>query len=90
MATPRTRDINGSAGGMLLDSSSGAITGKIFTCVEVLEDDTVFSVLTNAAYSGTGHVALTSRTWKRGDRIWGVTSALTITSGVVMAHNRVK
>jgi hypothetical protein len=73
-----TLDRNGSAGGTLISSTTGALVGVAFSCVEILEDGTTFSVWTNKRYNGN---PLTGRTWKRGDRIWGLTTALTCTAG---------
>jgi hypothetical protein len=77
-----TSDKNGRAGGSYLTSAQGAQTGKKFFLIEVLEDGTEFSVLTNGVMDGAD---LTSRTWKRGDRIWGLTTAITVSAGEVLA-----
>lgn len=76
-------DRTGSEGGRLITSATGAVTGVQFSILEVLEDDTTFSVLTNGFYpSGAGvGETLISRTWKRGDRIGGLTTAVTVTAG---------
>jgi hypothetical protein len=84
--TFETIDQTGSAGGMLITSAQGAITNVRFGLVEILEDATTLTVWTNRKYKG---AALTSRTWKRGDRVGGLTTAVTVSAGAVLAHNRV-
>jgi hypothetical protein len=84
--TFETIDQTGSAGGMLITSAQGAITNVRFGLVEILEDATTLTVWTNPTYKG---AALTSRTWKRGDRVGGLTTAVTVSAGAVLAHNRV-
>jgi hypothetical protein len=78
-----TVDRNGINGGRLITSATGAVTGVNFTTVMILEDDTTFSTWTNLLYlSGAGiGQALTTRTWKRGDIVFGNTTALTCTAG---------
>jgi hypothetical protein len=76
-----TADRTGSEGGRLITSATGAVTDVQFGILEVLEDGTIFSVLNNAFY-GKGD-SLTSRVWKRGDRIAGLTSAVTVSAGAV-------
>jgi hypothetical protein len=86
-------DRNGANGGRLITPATGAVTGLDCSHVTVLEDGTTFSVLTNLLYpsgsagAGVGD-ALTSRTWKRGDVIRGVTTAITLTAGACDALTR--
>jgi len=81
-----TVDRNGANGAKLLTSAEGAQTGLEVIMVEVLEDGTTFSTFTNSQMTGR---AVTARTWKRGDRIPGFTTAITVSAGEVMAYNQV-
>lgn len=77
---------NGDDGGLFATSAEGPITGN-FAVLEIMEDSTTFSLLTNAGYTR-GKVP-TTITFKRGDRIWGTTTAFTVSAGLVHAIDRI-
>lgn len=69
------------ASGFVYTDDTNPVTGE-FTVIDILED-TVFSAITAPNASGT---ALTSRSWKRGDKIYTKVTAYTLTSGEVAAY----
>jgi len=77
---------NGADGGLFATSAEGAITGT-FACIEVMEDGTTFSSFTNARY--TRGKLPTAITFARGDRIWGTTTAFTVSAGQVHAIDQI-
>jgi hypothetical protein len=77
---------NGDDGGLFATSAQGAITGN-FACIEIMEDSTTFTVFTNAGY--TRGKDPTTITFNRGDRIWGTTTAFTVSAGLVHAIDRI-
>lgn len=76
-------DIQGQGGGQVITSASGAVTG-VFRWVQVITD-TVFSVVT--APNLTGATSLQTITIPAGVGIGGRITALTVTSGVVIAYS---
>jgi hypothetical protein len=84
MGNPYSYDIQGQGGGRVVNSSSGAVTGN-FRWIQVVTD-TVLSLLTSENVSNT--TALQSITIPAGVGIGGRFSAITVTSGVVIAYNQ--
>jgi hypothetical protein len=83
MSSPVSYDIQGQGGGQVITSASGAVTG-VFRWVQVITD-TVFSVVT--APNLTGATSLQTITIPAGVGIGGRITALTVTSGVVIAYS---
>jgi hypothetical protein len=75
--------MQGQGGGQVITSASGAVTG-VFRWVQVITD-TVFSVVT--APNLTGATSLQTITIPAGVGIGGRITALTVTSGVVIAYS---
>ena len=82
MSSPISYDLQGQGGGQVITSASGAVTGK-FRWVQVVTD-TVFSVVTSSNI--TGATSLQTITIPAGVGIGGLFTALTVTSGVVVAY----
>ena len=82
MSSPVSYDLQGQGGGVVITSASGAVTGN-FRWIQVITD-TVLSVFTapNIA-SATG---LQTITIPAGVGIGGRISAITVTSGVLIAY----
>ena len=83
MSSPVSYDIQGQGGGQVITSASGAVTGT-FRWVQVVTD-TVFSVFT--APNLTSATGLQTITIPAGMGIGGRITALTVTSGVVIAYS---
>lgn len=83
MSSPVSYDIQGQGGGQVITSASGAVTG-VFRWVQIITD-TVFSVVT--APNLTGATSLQTITIPAGVGIGGRITALTVTSGVVIAYS---
>lgn len=83
MSSPVSYDMQGQGGGQVITSASGAVTG-VFRWVQVITD-TVFSVVT--APNLTGATSLQTITIPAGVGIGGRITALTVTSGVVIAYS---
>ena len=83
MSSPVSYDLQGQGGGRVITSASGAVTGT-FRWIQVITD-TVFSVFTapNIATS----TGLQSITIPAGVGIGGRITAITVTSGVVIAYD---
>ncbi len=84
MGSPVSYDLQGGGGGRVITSASGAITGD-FRWIQVVTD-TVLSVLTSSNITNSS--ALQSITIPAGVGIGGRFSAITVTSGVVIAYNQ--
>lgn len=83
MSSPADYNMQGQNGGQVITSASGAVTG-VFRWVQVITD-TVFSVVT--APNLTGATSLQTITIPAGVGIGGRITALTVTSGVVIAYS---
>jgi hypothetical protein len=83
MSSPVSYDLQGQGGGRVITSASGAVTGT-FRWVQVITD-TVLSVLT--APNLTNATALQTITIPAGIGIGGRITAITVTSGVVIAYD---
>ena len=83
MSSPVSYDLQGQGGGDVITSASGAVTGT-FRWVQVITD-TVFSVFT-ASNIGSAS-GLQTITIPAGVGIGGRITALTVTSGVVIAYS---
>jgi hypothetical protein len=70
-------------GSQVIDSASGAVTGKQFGAIQII-NDAVLSVLTATNIADSSK--LLSITIPAGSVIYGKVSALTVTSGVVVGH----
>jgi hypothetical protein len=80
-----TVDKNGSNGGRFIIPATGAVTGFKASIVEIREDGTTFSVFTNSLYpagAGAGE-DITTLTFAKGERIGGLTTAITVSAGRV-------
>ena len=82
MSSPVSYDLQGQGGGQVITSASGAVTGT-FRWIQVITD-TVLSVLT--APNLTNATALQTITIPAGIGIGGRITAITVTSGVVIAY----
>ena len=82
MSSPVSYDLQGQGGGRVITSASGAVTGT-FRWIQVITD-TVLSVLT--APNLTNATALQTITIPAGIGIGGRITAITVTSGVVIAY----
>jgi hypothetical protein len=83
MSSPVSYDLQGQGGGRVITSASGAVTGT-FRWVQVVTD-TVLSVFT--ASNITNATALQTITIPAGVGIGGRITAITVTSGVVIAYD---
>jgi len=83
MSSPVSYDLQGQGGGQVITSASGAVTGT-FRWIQVITD-TVLSVLT--APNLTNATALQTITIPAGIGIGGRITAITVTSGVVIAYD---
>jgi hypothetical protein len=83
MGSPADYNLQGQNGGQVITSASGAVTGT-FRWVQVITD-TVFSVFT--APNLTNATGLQTITVPAGVGIGGRITALTVTSGVVIAYS---
>jgi hypothetical protein len=83
MSSPVSYDLQGQGGGRVITLDSGAVTGT-FRWVQVITD-TVFSVFT--APNLTDASSLQTITIPAGVGIGGRITALTVTSGVVIAYS---
>jgi len=83
MSSPVSYDLQGQGGGHVITSASGAVTGT-FRWIQVITD-TVLSVLT--APNLTNATALQTITIPAGIGIGGRITAITVTSGVVIAYD---
>lgn len=83
MSSPVSYDLQGQGGGRVITSASGAVTGT-FRWVQVITD-TVFSVVT--APNLTSATSLQTITIPAGVGFGGRITALTVTSGVVIAYD---
>ena len=83
MSSPVSYDLQGQGGGRVITSASGAVTGT-FRWVQVITD-TVFSVFT--APNITTSTGLQTITIPAGVGSGGRITALTVTSGVVIAYD---
>jgi hypothetical protein len=83
MSSPVSYDLQGQGGGRVITSASGAVTGN-FRWVQVVTD-TIFSVVT--APNLTDASGLQTITIPAGVGIGGQITALTVTSGVVIAYS---
>jgi len=83
MSSPVSYDLQGQGGGRVITSASGAVTGT-FRWIQVITD-TVLSVLT--APNLTNATALQTITIPAGIGIGGRITAITVTSGVVIAYD---
>lgn len=86
-----TIDKTGSNGGRMITSATGAVTGVKFSIVEICEDSTTCTTWENDLYpSGAGvGEALSSLTFNKGERIGGLTTAITVSAGRVQGINQV-
>ena len=76
-------DLQGQGGGQVITSSSGAVTGN-FRWIQVVTD-TVLSVLTSSNITNAS--GLQTITIPAGLGLGGRFTAVTVTSGVVIAYN---
>jgi len=83
MSSPVSYDLQGQGGGQVITSASGAVTGN-FRWIQVVTD-TVLSVLTSSNISNAS--ALQTITIPAGLGLGGRFTAITVTSGVVIAYN---
>jgi hypothetical protein len=83
MSSPVSYDLQGQGGGRVITSASGAVTGT-FRWIQVITD-TVLSVLT--VPNLTDATALQTITIPAGIGIGGRITAITVTSGVVIAYD---
>ena len=83
MSSPVSYDLQGQGGGQVVTSASGVVTGD-FRWLQVV-NDTVLSVLTSS--NVTNASALQAITIPAGVGIGGRFSAITVTSGVIVAYN---
>lgn len=82
MSSPISYDLQGQGGGQVITSASGAVTGN-FRWIQVVTD-TVLSALTSSNISNAS--ALQTITIPAGLGIGGRFTAITVTSGVVIAY----
>jgi hypothetical protein len=83
MSSPVSYDLQGQGGGRVITSASGAVTGT-FRWLQVVTD-TVLSVFT--APNITNATGLQTITIPAGVGIGGRITAITVTSGVVIAYD---
>jgi len=83
MSSPVSYALQGQGGGRVITTASGAVTGT-FRWIQVITD-TVLSVLT--APNLTNATALQTITIPAGIGIGGRITAITVTSGVVIAYD---
>jgi hypothetical protein len=83
MSSPVSYDLQGQGGGQVITSSSGAVTGN-FRWIQVVTD-TVLSVLTSSNITNAS--GLQTITIPAGLGLGGRFTAVTVTSGVVIAYN---
>ena len=83
MSSPISYDLQGQGGGQVITSSSGAVTGN-FRWIQVVTD-TVLSVLTSSNITNAS--GLQTITIPAGLGLGGRFTAVTVTSGVVIAYN---
>ena len=76
--------LHGGNGGHVINSGEGAVTGE-FRWVQIVED-TVFSVVTDATLTNASD--LQTITHAAGTGFGGNITALTVTSGTVIAYNK--
>jgi hypothetical protein len=83
MSSPVSYDLQGQGGGQVITSASGAVTGN-FRWIQVVTD-TVLSVLTSSNITNAS--GLQTITIPAGLGLGGRFTAVTVTSGVVIAYN---
>jgi hypothetical protein len=83
MSSPVSYDLQGQGGGQVITSASGAVTGN-FRWIQVVTD-TVLSVLTSSNITNAS--GLQTITIPAGLGLGGRFTAITVTSGVVIAYN---
>ena len=83
MSSPVSYDLQGQGGGVVINSSSGSVTGK-FRWVQVITD-TVFDAITNAP-NLSDDSKLAGVTVPAGVGIGGMFTEVAVTSGVVIAY----
>ena len=82
MSSPISYDLQGQGGGQVITSASGAVTGN-FRWIQVVTD-TVLSALSSSNISNAS--ALQTITIPAGMGLGGRFTAITVTSGVVIAY----
>ena len=84
MATPTEKQSFGQAGGTLLDSGSGNVTGQF--CAFVVLTTTQLTGITWSELDETNGVALSSLSMPAGTIIYGQIRAINVASGTILAY----